>query len=383
MKSVVLLHPFSAQAIGLEESDLYYYHSKPHENAFRVLQESGYQTSIDYFTGRLIPYQKEISGLVKKFWPVTKPLFKDRHKWRKQESKFHFRSYNNKVPDLTIINMSGHGSSYSFKLAQLITKHGKAYITMIGGIHMSDHDEAMTYFKNAHHLIVHTNYQREQLKSHPKFKDLDIRVIPLGVNTDVFKPNDKTEDEVRLLFVGRLSRLKQIEKAIEVLHNLQDTLDLNVKLDIIGPFSDEGYHQELMALVERLKLKDNVTFIGPLNQNELIPYYQKASLLLLPSQHESFGMVMIEAMSCGTPVAAFKNSGGPDEIIIDGVNGLLCNDANFSTRVKDLLMDQSLLEQLSSNSRTSVVKRWSLNYTIACFQASVESALNTNDSNLK
>ena len=62
MKIITLLHPFSAKAIGLNEVDLYNLHSKPHENALRALQNEGYKMRIDYFTGGLIPFYKNINN---------------------------------------------------------------------------------------------------------------------------------------------------------------------------------------------------------------------------------------------------------------------------------------------------------------------------------
>ena len=119
--------------------DLYYSHSKPHEIALRSIKNKGYNSTIDYFTGKYFPYSKNIEGSVKKFWPVTFPVFSKRHAWKKQKSSWHFLYYKKNIPDVTIINMSGHGSAYIFSLAKEITKQNKAYIAMIGGIHVSNH----------------------------------------------------------------------------------------------------------------------------------------------------------------------------------------------------------------------------------------------------
>ena len=120
-KTISLLHPFSAQAIGLKESDLYFSHSKPHENALREIQNDGYVVRIDYFTGK-ITYRKKVSNISKIFWTITRPLFFNRHVWRNQHSLIHFIYNKIAAPDLTVINMSGHGSTYVFKLAKLLLK---------------------------------------------------------------------------------------------------------------------------------------------------------------------------------------------------------------------------------------------------------------------
>ena len=309
MKTISLFHPFSAKAIGLSENDLVYSHSKPHEKALLKLQEEGNKVSIDYFTGGVFPFSKKINGMSKRFWPITKPLVMNRHGWRRQHSFFHYWHSFFTPPDLTIINMSGHGSPFCFKLAKMLVKKQKPYIAMIGGIHISYDLRAKTYYENAHHIIVHTEVQKRQLLQNEVFKNLNIRVMPLGIDTSIFIPKEKTSNSIELLFVGRISRLKQIELCLETLAFLIESQSRKVTLTIVGPVSDELYFSELKALAIQLQIPEKVDFVGSVEQSKLVPYYQKANLLLLPSAHESFGMVMVEAMSCGTPVVALKGSG--------------------------------------------------------------------------
>ncbi|WP_242155169.1 glycosyltransferase family 4 protein [Aestuariivivens sediminis] len=372
MKTISLLHPFSAQAIGLKETDLYCNHSKPHENALKYLSKLGYSTSISYFTGGFLPFTKNVEGVKKMFFPVTTPLFANRHKWRKQDSLFHYLSTVICPPDLTIINMSGHGSNYVFKLGELLKKKGKAYVAMIGGLNVSANPLAIQYYQQAQCVVVHTEVQKRNLEALSEFKNLDIRVVPLGVDTSLFKPSESKPKDLRLLYVGRISRLKQIEKAIEAIVYIKSEQRVDCHLTIIGFISDTGYYQELKKMVELNALHDCVTFMGPLNQKDLIPYYQNASLLLLPSKHESFGMVMIEAMACGTPVVALKNTGGPDEIIESGVNGYLCSPEDYSVEVFDVLTSRTL-HKMAMNARFSVLNKWSLDYTKDCFKSLIES----------
>ena len=250
---------------------------------------------------------------------------------------------------------------------------------MIGGVNMSYSVKALEYFQNAHHIIVHTHIQKKELKEHDGFKKVSISVIPLGVDIGLFRPVKKELKNIQLLYVGRISRLKQIEKTIECLNYIVNVRKENVKLSIIGPNSDAAYLKELKFLVFNLKLDKYVTFIGSLKQEELIPYYQSASLLLLPSKHESFGMVMVEAMSCGTPVIALKGSGGPDEIIKEGLNGFLCEESTFNHQVYQVISAKNRLLELGLNSRKLVEDKWSLNYTTKCFRRSIEMILKRNE----
>jgi glycosyltransferase involved in cell wall biosynthesis len=380
MKSISLLHPFSAQAIGLLEEDLYHSHSKAQELALQKIQEKhpNYRISIDYFTGKWIPYEKQVTNLKKKFWPVTSPLLRKRHQWRKQESFWHYKHQQQHPAEVTIINMSGHGSKYAFKLADLIQQQGLTYIPMVGGIHMSTHTEAKNYYQNAHHILVHTQVQRKALLQQEGFQDLDIHVLPLGVATTIFKPNlinkEKLSNEFKLLQVGRISRLKQIELSIELLAYL-DIKGISCQLDIIGFISDAKYYQELVDLVNLHELQEKVKFMGSLPQEDLVSHYQSAGLLLMPSQHESFGMVMVEAMACGTAVVGLTGAGGTDEIIEHNHNGLLVNKANLQDEVLKLLTDPDQLKSFQTNAITSVQKKWSIETTTSILQNSIVEAL--------
>jgi glycosyltransferase involved in cell wall biosynthesis len=368
---IVLLHPFSAKAIGLNEKDLLFSHSKPHEKALLNLQAKGHKVSIDYYTGSVFPFSKKINGMTKRFWPITKPLFRKRHTWRKQHSFFHYWNTFFNTPDLTIINMSGHGSAYCFKLGKMLVKKHKPYVAMLGGIHISEHAAASTYFKGAHHIIVHTEVQKKQLQHSEVFKNLHIEIMPLGIDTTLFKPTNKISVNVELLFVGRISRLKQIELCLETVAHLKENQIAAINLSIVGPASDTAYLMELRALTKKMNIENHVDFVGSVNQSELVPYYQKAKLLLLPSAHESFGMVMVEAMACGTPVAALSGAGGPDEIVANGENGILATKENFSEKVLIYLRSQAQQEKFQKQARLHVESKWSLKQTEDALNESV------------
>jgi glycosyltransferase involved in cell wall biosynthesis len=379
MKSISLLHPFSAQAIGLQEDNLYHSHSKAQELALQKIQDQQpiYHISIDYFTGKWIPYQKQVVNLKKQFWPVTKPLFKQRHQWRKQESLWHYKHQQQHPAEVTIINMSGHGSKYTFKLAELIQQQGLTYIPMVGGIHMSTHPKAVEYYGNAHHILVHTQVQKDALQAQEEFRDLDIRVLPLGVNQNLFKPtqDQMREDEMlKLIQVGRISRLKQLEHSIHLVKTLK-AQQVNVQLKLIGFLSDEVYYQELLSLVDEFNLNQEVQFIGNVAQEDLVKFYQDSDLLLIPSQHESFGMVMVEAMACGCPVVGYKGAGGTDEIIQHNYNGLLVTPETMQTSVLELWKSPVDLKQIKENAVASVHEKWSINKTAQRLQNSITDAI--------
>ncbi|RNC86886.1 MAG: glycosyltransferase family 1 protein [Winogradskyella sp.] len=373
-ETVTILHPFSAEAIGLSFSDVLTSHSKPHKSALKSLQSAGYTVKVMYLYYGLFPKSRFVNGIIHKFWPVISLNFKKKNKWRKESSWLHYYSNFFNPNDLTIINMSGRLSPYTIKIARLLTLKNKPYIAMIGGLSIATGPKALDYYKGAKHIIVHTKKQKESLLQLDGFKTLDVRVIPLGIDTSTFKPKKKDRSSKSLLYVGRISRLKQIELAIDALHYCKNR-GVDCKLKIIGPFSDKHYFDELREKIRVLKLQHNTEFIGPVPYSQLVEHYQNASLLLLPSQHESFGMVAVEAMACGTPVAAITGSGGPDEIITHNVDGFLTTKQNYASLVYEVINNLSNYSEVSSNCRATVLKKYSEEVTSQLIYKSVKHAL--------
>jgi len=145
-----------------------------------------------------------------------------------------------------------------------------------------------------------------------------------GVDTDIFKPELRDEkmrtrllgnfsDEGSLLiYVGRLSAEKQIERIKPVLEALPKT-----RLALVG---DGPYRQQL----EKIFQGTSTNFVGYLSGNELASAYASGDAFLFPSSTETLGLVLLEAMAAGCPVVG-ANKGGIPDIISDGENGCLYN----------------------------------------------------------
>ncbi|GAA4290542.1 glycosyltransferase family 4 protein [Aestuariibaculum suncheonense] len=376
--TISLLHPFTPQAVGVIEQNVARYHSQPHVKALQQLmhEHSDVRVTVDYFTPKFRVYNYSHGNIEYRFFPVDFSWHGDHKKWRKQYSKSCLKVYKNNLPDVTIINMSAHSSRFSHQLAKTIVKHGKNYIAMLGGQHYTDTPENRTYYKQAHHILVHTQLQKETMELMPMFQGCDIRVFSLGVEANLFKPAVKKEEggTIKLLQVCRFSRLKQIELSIEAVSFLK-LQGIDVSLEIIGFKSDLIYLKELKVLVKKLSLESQVKFMDAVAQNDLIEVYQNADILLMPSNHESFGMVMVEAMACGLPVVALKNSGGPEELIAHGISGLLCEESTFSRDILNLITSKTLLKSMSVNSRNRAAEKYSLAKTYEILLKSVRDAL--------
>ena len=194
-------------------------------------------------------------------------------------------------------------------------------------------------------------------------------VIPPGVDTCKFYPIP--EDEAKeyigvppcgrmVLFVGRIEPLKGLDVLIEAIARLhqQDILGENgFCLVVIGgepETSSESMSTEMariQALREQYKLQDLVAFLGKRGQDTLPYYYSAAEVVVVPSHYESFGMVALEAMACGTPVVA-SQVGGLAYLVQDGITGYTVpvdDPQALAERVLGILSNPSLRQQLGNH----------------------------------
>lgn len=168
-------------------------------------------------------------------------------------------------------------------------------------------------------------------------------IIPPGVDTSRFYPIPEDEarqvigipcDKCLLLFVGRIEPLKGVDtliRAIAIMLHQGVLQECPHYLVIIGGDPDAD-SEDMTAEMERLKLlckeldvQDLVIFLGKRAQETLPYYYSSAQILVMPSHYESFGMVALEAMACGTPVVA-SQVGGLAFLIQDGKTGFVVPD---------------------------------------------------------
>jgi D-inositol-3-phosphate glycosyltransferase len=142
-----------------------------------------------------------------------------------------------------------------------------------------------------------------------------------------------------------------IIRAAAELVTRQPDLRRRLVVPVIGGPSGSGLDtpQNLVELATSLGVGDLVRFIAPVEQSRLVTYYQAASVVVIPSYNESFGLVAIEAQACGTPVVA-SNVGGLPTTIINGQTGVLVDGHNphhYADVLRRLLNDESHLADMS------------------------------------
>lgn len=375
MKTISIFHPFTPQAAGVVEKSVATYHSQPHLKAMEMLAcKMKVECRMEYFTPKGRTYSFRHENIQYVFYPVDFKWNKDHKKWRKQRSTKSLETYRKNTPDVTIINMSGHSSPFSYDLSKVILENKKQYIAMLGGQHYSDTPDNRDYYKNANHILVHTNLQKKDMESMEMFQGLDIRVFPLGVDCDVFKPLLHKNNSPKLLFVGRIVEWKRIHLAIEAVKVLMENGFPKAHLKIIGPVFSENYLNSLKMMIKNNGLQDNVEILGHKEHDELPKYFQEADLFTLPSDKETFGMVMIEAMACGTPVAGIDCPGGPADVITHLENGLLSSPARYSETILEYFKNEESVEKIAENAREKVLKEYSIEATYKILKKSIDHA---------
>ncbi len=192
-----------------------------------------------------------------------------------------------------------------------------------------------------------------------------VSVIPPGVDVTHFYPRPRQEARSRIgvdpntfimLFVGRIEPLKGIEtllRAVKILSQrccrLQDMQVLIIGGDAsVPPEQMDAELARLMRLCNELDLDDLVTFMGKQGQDVLPDYYSAADVVVMPSYYESFGMVALEAMACGTPVVASR-VGGLLFTVVDGVTGMHARSGDpnsLAEKLQRLMLDPDLRARL-------------------------------------
>jgi D-inositol-3-phosphate glycosyltransferase len=213
-------------------------------------------------------------------------------------------------------------------------------------------------------LIVATLAEQAQLQWLYKVDPRKTTIIPPGVDTGHFYPIPKDEakqfvgipqSDRMVLFVGRIEPLKGVDTLIRAMACLHlKEMERPAYLAIVGGAPEASPEEmttemsRLQALCRELCLDNMVVFLGKRGQDTLPYYYSAADVLVMPSHYESFGMVALEAMACGTPVIA-SQVGGLAFLVQDSVTGFHVPDGDHEAlceKLTLLLGDSALRERI-------------------------------------
>ncbi len=213
-------------------------------------------------------------------------------------------------------------------------------------------------------IVAFSRHERDAMERFYGASPAKVTVIPCGVDVDLFRPVNRNEARRRLglgeesvvLFVGRLEPLKGLDimlRAVAQLERREATRTLIVGGDPEG----DAEMARLRALCQELGIAERVSFMGRMEQQDLPLYYSAADVSVLPSYYESFGLVALESMACGTPVIASRVGGLPT-IVKDGLNGYLipwrCPEP-FADGLEALLGNAAIRRAMSEAARQTAL----------------------------
>jgi D-inositol-3-phosphate glycosyltransferase len=189
-------------------------------------------------------------------------------------------------------------------------------------------------------IVAHTEREKGDLVSYYAADPDRVGVVACGVNLGLFRRLDRRESRRHLglngnsvaLFVGRIEPLKGVDRLLRAMPALQDKT--NLSLVVVGGDDDSRPELERLARLSRsLEIEDRVSFAGAVRQEDLPLYYSAADVCVIPSHYETFGLVALESLACGTPVVATR-VGGMESVVRHGRNGYLVED-NAPARLAD------------------------------------------------
>lgn len=210
-------------------------------------------------------------------------------------------------------------------------------------------------------ILVTSRREMQNLRCHYRAPVDKLAVVPCGVNLGLFRPVAKPAARRRIgvalqdrlvLYVGRFAPEKGLDRLLAAVACLNHYPRLRVMI-VGGDGEGDPAHRRMRQMCRTAGIDEQVTFAGRVDQTVLPQYYSAADLLALPSVYESFGMVALEALACGTPVVATR-VGATDDLIRQEATGRLVKSDSARSLADAIAAVLSQKEQHAEAARRSV-----------------------------
>ena len=227
--------------------------------------------------------------------------------------------------------------------------------------------------KLSHYLVTGSEGMKQGYAEHCQLNPDKIKVMPNWINLERFqiqKPQLRTKKIKTLLFVHWLSKRKGADMIVPIVKHLNEDFQLqatNYKIIVVG---DGPYREHLLREIEENQLKKYIEVVGGVPHEEVIEYYQKADIFIMPSMEEGFPHVLLEAMACGVPYVA-SDVGAVREMSSETAQRFLVKPGDvemFAHKIEALISDEKIYDDFKKE-ELQKIKEYSLDNIINKFIA--------------
>jgi glycosyltransferase involved in cell wall biosynthesis len=225
--------------------------------------------------------------------------------------------------------------------------------------HLYDAVTLKTSAKRAQAVIVSSKFEYEDAIEFGIAKE-KIHIIPMGIEVEEIEKNQNATEQLQILFVGRIARVRRIELLLQAVSQLSFPFHLTLAggEEKTSSVTRTGYLNELKQLTKKLNLENNVTYVGKKTQPELKTLYQSADIFVYPSLYENFGQPLLEAAANGLPLIS-TSVGIARDIIIEGETGYQISGKPEEIKERiESLRDHNLRLQMGKRIQNEVKNRF-------------------------
>ena len=195
----------------------------------------------------------------------------------------------------------------------------------------------------ADRIIADSSQTKEEMIAHLGISGDKITVVNLGVD-DKFTPMEKrAKSHYTIGYVGALNRRKRLDYLLRAFHLLKSNSNVPARLAICGSMQLE--YTNLVKLIDRLGLSDDVEFRGFVAEKTLVETYNSFDIFVLPSEWEGFGLPILEAQRCGIPVIIREGTHIPREVSAACLKAK--SEQDMANKIYQLLTDLDLKSQVT------------------------------------
>lgn len=243
-----------------------------------------------------------------------------------------------------------------FPKLKIIAWQHNPYDVYTKKVYASYLDEYVDGLQKADHVVCLTKYDKKFFAQHNKNTAYIYNPVTIKNN----RISDLQGNNI--IFTGRLV---MEQKGLDYLVDIVEKSPNNWKWFLAGEGQDEN---KVRAMISEKNIDSKINLLGALRGQDLVNHYVRGSIFISTSRFEGFGLVLLEAMSCGLPIVSFDIP-GPREVLADGECGILVetyNTKQFYREVEKLMNDEALrkryqqksLERIKDFSRDNIIKEW-------------------------